>query len=150
MASYLQHVSVLRRRLAAAERVRDRAYTELMAFLDTVTEDDIRQSSAGLPSAPLNVIRVSKAWTKILQRLSQYKRFRVTDAVTESRRLFDEDEITRPQTSGGARAQLSLLAKKGIVKRLGGGNYELAAQAKVRFGDQDNAELTRIMAGDAR
>jgi hypothetical protein len=151
VTNYLQHVSVLRRRLAAAERQRDRAYAQLMAFLDTVTEDDITRSSAPLPTSSINSIRVSKAWTKILQQLCRYKRFRVSDAVIESQRLSKLDKIARVQTPGSARAQISLLAKKGIVKRLGGGNYELSAQAKVRFDDGGNVEAdSKTTAGDAR
>jgi hypothetical protein len=151
MAGYLQHISILRRRLALAERQRDRAYARLMAFLDTVTEDDIARSPGGLPVSPINSVRVSKTWAKILQRLSRYKRFRAADAVIESHRLLKNNQIGRPQTPGGARAQLSLLAKKGIVKRLGGGNYELTAQAKVRFDDGDNVDDDqKILAGDAR
>ena len=47
--------------------------------------------------------------------------------------LLKTGTIGKEQTRGGIRAQLSLLTKKKIIKRLGGGNYRVADDAKLNL-----------------
>jgi hypothetical protein len=104
-------------------------------------------------------LRVTKAWALILHRLSGYKHFRATDAVLVSREFYKDGKINRIQTGGSARAQLSLLTRKGIIKRLGGGNYLVPdagkraleqLRAEKRLGRSRGNSSSPKTAGDAR
>jgi hypothetical protein len=87
-----------------------------------------------LPDAPkgpnAEQLSLTKAWTLILRRLSDYKHFRANDVILVSREFERDGKISRVQSPGSARAQLCLLTQKGIIKRLGGGNYFIPDSTK--------------------
>jgi len=126
------------RRLASLEK--DRLVELLAGFWITVemllegqpshSNGKTRDKSKAFPT-----VKLSKAWTGILRRLCTYKHFRASDIMLISREFEKSGEINRAQTPGSTRAQLSHLTKKGVIKRLGGGNYRVSEQTK--------ADLTR-------
>jgi hypothetical protein len=75
-------------------------------------------------------VRLTKTWTAILRRLSTFKHFRAADVILVSREFQNDGKISRIQTPGSARAQLCHLTRKGVIKRLGGGNYRVTEQTK--------------------
>lgn len=81
-------------------------------------------------SAKNSGVKLTKTWKEIIQRLSTYKHFRAADVILVSQALHKEGTISRTQTPGGARAQLCLLTKRGVIKRRGGGNYQVIPNAK--------------------
>jgi hypothetical protein len=122
-----------RRRVAALEKGQ---LVELVAELWVAVEGlvdgaaDSSRSTTGSKSRSKIGINLTKAWTEILRRLSTYKHFRSADIILVSREFQKEGKINRVQTSGSARAQLCQLARKGIIKRLGGGNYRVSEDTK--------------------
>lgn len=126
-----------RRRLAGIEKDRlvellAKLWVSVEAFLDDAV--DSGQTPTNSKSTNRSDVKLTKAWTAILGRLSTYKHFRGTDIVLVSRELQKNGSINRIQTPGSARAQLSHLTRKGMIKRLGGGNYCVTEQTKAVLG----------------
>jgi hypothetical protein len=133
MQSIEDIIAEKRRRLASLEK--DRLVELLAGFwitIEMLLEDDPSNAARKTKSngRTSNNLKLTKAWTAILRRLCTYKHFRASDIILISREFQKNGEVDRIQTPGGTRAQLSHLTKKGIIKRLGGGNYRISDQAK--------------------
>jgi len=135
MSAYLtKQIAVRRKRLETLETERVTIIAELRAYEDALAK------SPGAPIGPEGLrksepesLRVFGAWSTILQRLAEFKRFNARDVMLEARILYNEGKLQKPQTNDGVRAQLSIYAKKGIVKRVGGGHYCLTNNARAAF-----------------
>ena len=133
MPDRIDTIDEKRRRLASLDKDR---LVELLAGFWTTVEDLLGDAADGgqarTKSKASNSagIKLTKAWTAILRRLSSYDHFRASDVILISRDFEKTGEIDRIQTPGGARAQLCQLTKKGIIKRLGGGNYKVTEKTK--------------------
>lgn len=134
MSHYLQEqIATRRSRLASLDTERARLIAELSAY-----EDALANAADGAGPVTILTTRkqrqrllpVSKAWRAILQRLAGFKHFNADDVKLEAQKLYDEGILKKPQTNDGVRAQLSLYAKRGIVKRRGIGSYLLTEQTK--------------------
>jgi hypothetical protein len=134
MRSYLQtQVASRRRRLAALDHERAALLGEIAAYEDALarsTDGSEDPSSLSGPTEPQEFLPVSRSWFVILQRLAEFTHFNANDVVLIARALHQEGKLRKPQTNDGVRAQLSLYAKKVIVKRRGGGNYQVTEKTK--------------------
>ena len=117
------------RRLAALEEERARLVSELgSAGYWSNSRTDAADRGAGWDSTAHP--RLGHAWTLILTELISYRHFRANDVMRISLTLMKEGRILRDQSHASARAQLSHLTKKGVVNRLGGGNYRVSEGSK--------------------
>jgi hypothetical protein len=144
MRDYLQtQIASRRQRLAMLDRERAELAGELVAY-----EDALAKSSDG-DATNLEAIRepqqslpVSRTWLTILSRLAEFTHFNANDIMLVARALHAENKLPKPQTNDGVRAQLSLFTKKGIIKRRGGGNYQLTDNTRARL-ETSVEKLTR-------
>jgi hypothetical protein len=122
-----------RRRLAAIEKGQlVELVAELWVSVEALMQGTAKSSRSitGSKGRSEIGIKLTKAWAAILRRLSTYKHFRAADVILVSRDFQQHGNIGRIQTPGSARAQLCQLTRKGIIKRLGGGNYRVTEQTK--------------------
>jgi hypothetical protein len=118
-----------RRRLAVLEAER----AALLLDLGLAKGGHESAAAEGRPMQPTlaeRYPRVGRTWTLILTELRTYNHFRANDIGRVSYGLLKEGKILRLVSKGAARAQLSHLTKKGVVKRMGGGNYRLSERTK--------------------
>ena len=122
-----------RRRLAGFDKPQ---LVELLASILVSVETLVGADASQNQLSPISKgggeteMKLTKSWMLILRKLSTYKHFRASDIILVSRELFKDDKISRIQTPGSARAQLCQLTKRGITKRIGGGNYRVTDQTK--------------------
>ena len=134
MSEYLQtQIAARRNRLASLDRERATLIAELSAYEDALANE--ANSSAefnlrGNYKERERSLPVSKAWRAILQRLADFRHFNASDVKLVAQKLYDDGTLKKPQTNDGVRAQLSLYAKKGIIRRKGGGSYLLTDQTR--------------------
>lgn len=125
-----QQIAARRERLIVLDRERSAIESELRAYEDTLV-----QAGGTLPSASAErrpkCASLSRAWVAILQQLLGYKHFNASDIVLVGNRLNKEKILNKKQTPGSARAQLSLLTRKEIINRRGGGNYSFPEETKL-------------------
>jgi hypothetical protein len=148
-----------RRRLAGFDK---QQLVDLLAYVlvavETLGDGGSIRPLTTTESGDRGDLKVTKAWALILRKLSTYKHFRATDAVLVSREFHKDGKINRIQTSGSARAQLCLLTRKGVIRRLGGGNYIVPDETKraltqlraKRLGRSRRHGSSPDTAGDAR
>jgi hypothetical protein len=125
-----------RKRLAALDRERAVLVGELTAYEDALarsTDHPADPTSFEAPKESEQFLPVSRAWLIILERLTTFPHFNTNDLMLVARELHAEGKLKKPQTNDGVRAQLSLYAKKGIIKRRGGGNYQLTENTRARL-----------------
>jgi hypothetical protein len=134
MSDYLQRqIETRRSRIATLDRERVALVAELTAYEDALANaaDGSIQSAIPKSHRPQHrLLPVSRAWRLILHRLVDFRHFNGGDVKLVAQELYDESVLRKPQTNDGVRAQLSLYARKGIIKRLGGGNYRLTEGTK--------------------
>jgi hypothetical protein len=134
MRDYLEtQIASRRERLAALDSERAKLVGELTAYQDALansTDGSIDLTKLKEPAERYQPLPVFQAWLIILQRMADYKHFNASEVMLVARTLYDEGKLRKPQTNDGVRAQLSLYAKKGIIKRIGGGNYQLTDKSK--------------------
>ncbi len=134
MTDYLQkQIDTRRSRIALLDKERVRLIAELNAYEDALANGasgSVQITSLGNRRQQQRLLHVFGAWRAILDRLADFVRFNASDVKLVAQKLYDDGTVKKPPTSDGVRAQLSLYAKKGIVKRLGGGNYRLTEQTK--------------------
>jgi hypothetical protein len=135
MRAYLEQKIVERRqRLAALDQERSVVAAELGVYEDMLfnLRDDAAASEL-INESHLDHrvnLNITRAWVAILDRLATFKHFNASEVMLVARELFKEKIITKEQTRDGIRAQLSQYAKKGLIRRLGGGNYRLTESTK--------------------
>ena len=134
MRAYLEtQIASRRKRLAALDRERTELVGELVAYedalakssdgsIDTTNVEALIETEQSLP--------VSRTWLTILSRLAEFAHFNANDVMLIARALHAEDKLPKPQTNDGVRAQFSIFTKKGIIKRRGGGNYQLTENTR--------------------
>ncbi len=134
MTDYLQkQIETRRSRIATLDRERATLIAELTAYEDALANAADGSVHITIPKSRAQqqrLLPVFGAWRTILQRLADFTHFNASDVKLIAQKLYDEETLKKPPTNDGIRAQLSLYAKKGIVKRLGGGNYRLTEQTK--------------------
>lgn len=138
MTEYLEkQIAARRSRLASLEKERATLIAELTAYEDALANAADGAGQITLPASHRHqrqLLPVSSAWRSILQQLAGFKHFNASDVKLIAQKLHSDGTLRKPQTSDGVRAQLSLYAKKQIVKRLGGGNYRLTERTKTALG----------------
>lgn len=134
MSAYLeQQIATRRSRLATLDRQRATLLAELAAYEDALANLSDGSAHVVIPksrSQQKRLLPVSGAWRTILDHLVSFRHFNASDVKLIAQQLHKEGTLKKPQTNDGVRAQLSLYAKKQIIKRLGGGNYRLTDQTK--------------------
>ena len=130
----LKQIETRRSRIASLDRERVRLAAELAAYEDALANADggshFTITSPKSRAQQMRLLPVFGAWRAILQRLLEFKHFNGSDVLLIAQKLYDEGVLKKPVTNDGARAQLSLYAKKRIIKRLGGGNYCVSEQTR--------------------
>jgi hypothetical protein len=138
MRDYLEtQIASRRKRLAALDRERATLVGELTAYEDALaksTDGSIDLTEFREPTERNQSLPVLRAWLVILQRMADFTHFNASEVMLVARTLYDEGKLRKPQTNDGVRAQLSLYAKKGIIKRIGGGNYRLTHDTRATLG----------------
>jgi hypothetical protein len=130
MSEYLQmQIATRRSRLASIDKERATLVAELAAYEDALTNGGAVEFTAP-KSRKSNELGVSKAWRAILQRLAQFKHFNASDVRLVAQELYNNETLRKPQTKDGVRAQLSLYAKRGLIRRRGNGSYLLTEKTK--------------------
>jgi len=128
-----------RKRLIALERERAKLVDELLRDVSALARAkmrsrDNREAHAPDLEADPPPLRISRSWVCILKRLSGFRTFNASEVEIAVRALRaeekNEDKKMRLQRPGSIRSQLTLLTRKGILKRLGGGNYRISDQVK--------------------
>jgi hypothetical protein len=137
MRDYLEEqIASRRKRLAALDKERIALNGEIAAYADalakaldgSIDQTKLASITAGRP------LPVSNAWRTILMRMATFAHFNSSEVMLAAQVLNQEGKLKKPQTWEGVRAQLSLYTRKGIVKRLGGGNYRLTDSTKMGLG----------------
>jgi hypothetical protein len=154
MVDYLQkQIAIRRGRLAALEKERDKLIIELTAYEDALANAGLVRFAIS-ESRSERLLPVSKAWRAILHRLAEFSDFNASDVSLVAQKLYKEEALRKPLTKDGVRAQLSLYAKKGIIRRRGGGSYLVTEQTKAALADPSLAvrgdRSSKFAAGDAR
>ena len=135
MASNLEaHIDDYRKRLIALDKERARLVDELFRDVARLAKTQADFHGGEIEEIGRPPLRVSRSWASILKRLSGFTSFNAGDVEIVVRALRSEEENEekkmRFQKPGNIRSQLSLLTRKGILKRRGGGNYHVTAQTK--------------------
>jgi hypothetical protein len=152
MRDYLEdQIATRRRRLAALDGERAKLIGELAAYEDALTNASDRSidfATLKKPTDGQKSLSVSSAWRAILRRLANFKHFNASEVMLVARSLHADGILKKEQTNDGVRAQLSLYTKKGLIKRLGGGNYHLTNQTRAALEVPSLTQnLTRATAG---
>lgn len=155
-SAMLARVLDLKRELSVVEDRRGKLQQRLWASIEVLARENLKYDT--LVDPPSQVLDgVSKNWRAILGYFVDAKRFRAREVIHVSNRLHKEGRISRGQTAGSARFQLAALEKRGVLRRLGGGNYNLSDRARTelyQMRDQaagpELAALAQVSAGDAR
>ncbi len=133
MSDYLQmQIATRRNRLEALDRERAKLTAELAAYEDALTS--VGEGSLQIPkshSHQRRLLPIFGDWRAILENLVEFRHFNASDVKRVAKKLFEAGKLKKAQTSDLVRAQLSLYAKKHLIKRMGGGNYRLTEQTKV-------------------
>jgi hypothetical protein len=130
MNEYLQmQIANRRDRLSLIDKERALLIAELAAYEDALAHGSSVQLAVP-KSHKGNELRVSKAWRAILQRLAEFRHFNASDVKLVAQELYNDGKLKKSQTNDGVRAQLSLYAKRGLVRRRGNGSYLLTEKTK--------------------
>jgi hypothetical protein len=137
MRVFLQQKIIERRqRLIALDRERSAVQAELGVYeemLANLPDDPTAAAEPTTDSSHLDdrvKLNITRAWVAILDRLAPFKHFNASEVMLVARELFKEKILSKEQTKDGIRAQLSQYTKRGLIKRLGGGNYRLTEPTK--------------------
>jgi hypothetical protein len=135
MASNLEaQIDDYRKRLIALDKERARLVDELFRDVATLAKTHANFHGGEIEETGRTPLRVSRNWASILKRLSDFSSFNASDVEIVVRAIRSDEENEekkmRVQRAGNIRSQLSLLTRKGILKRRGGGNYYVTAQTK--------------------
>src|SRR5262245_49519201 len=139
MRLYLEtQIAARRQRLAAVEHERSTLLAEIRAYEDALahatkgsTEGSPGSIRRATPKGPSQQgLNLSPTWTAILRRLADFKRFNAGEIMLVARELHKQQDAIKEQSPANVRSQLSLYAKRGIIMRLGGGNYRLSDDTK--------------------
>jgi hypothetical protein len=138
MASNLEaQIDDYRKRLIALDKKRARLVNELFRDIATLAKTQTDFHGGEIEEIGRTPLKVSRNWASILKRLSGFTSFNAGDVEIVVKALRSEEENEekkmRVQRPGNIRSQLSLLTRKGILKRYGSGNYRVTAQAKKLF-----------------
>ncbi len=140
----------LKRQISALDKKRERLQSRLWASLESLEQENLKYGTLAEPRSAV-LEGVTPHWRKILACFVEHRHFRAKDVIFASRQLHKNQEIPRVQTAGSARFQLAALEKKGVLKRVGGGNYALSGRAKTELDSlTDFSTLPDSSAGDAR
>jgi hypothetical protein len=140
MREYLeQQIAARRKRLSLLDQERSTVESELRAY-----EDALAQAGGNSVRDHSQCASLSRGWITILKSLVGFKHFNASEIVLAANRLFKEKALKKKQTAGSARAQLSLLTKKGIINRRGGGNYSFSDEAKLWLTLKNKSEDTTV------
>jgi hypothetical protein len=140
MREYLEtQIGKRRQRLAAIDTERNQLSAELTALEAALEHSQDPANEADLNDANRPKSRLSKrpsfnlspTWVAILERLSGFQHFNARDVRQIAATLHREQTAIKEQTYGNVRVQFSLYTKRGILKRLGGGNYKVSEMAKI-------------------
>jgi hypothetical protein len=148
MPSNLENqIKARRKRLADLDQERSELLDQLLRDVSTLVNQNSKSRRKELLHHPTKEVEfeplnISRNWTAILTRLSGFRTFNASEVGLIVRTLRNEEATDekrmRPQTLGNIRSQLSLLTKRNIIKRLGGGNYRLTEQTKKVLTAADN------------
>jgi hypothetical protein len=132
------------KRLAAIDRERSQLMREILGLLKTFSIGSGEDHGDGLP-------RISRNWSVILSYLATFDYFTHEDVVVTVNTLRlrepDPEKKIKPQTASNVRTQLSLLTKRGILTRVGGGRYQVAQAAKHRLKNLETTKTNLDQAG---
>lgn len=140
-SSVQQMIEVRRSRIAILDREREQLLVELIEFERALSLPGT-QATHQRPVRPLPVLG---AWFAILQALAEYKRFNAKEVRLVAQKLFSDGVLKKELTRDGVRAQFSLYTKKGIIRRMGGGNYCLTEKTKNNLSAHGAATLNFLM-----
>jgi hypothetical protein len=139
MREYLeQQITARRQRLSVLERERSTLESELRAYEDALAQ----AGGTAAVEDRSKCASLSRAWISIFKHLLGYKHFNASEIVLLANRLHKEKILKKKQSPGSARAQLSLLTKKGIINRRGGGNYYFPDETRVWLQLRKNDDAT--------
>src|SRR5262245_11256614 len=142
MRDYLEtQIAMRRQRLAALDHERStvmaeiRAYEDALAHVDedaTVASGQTRKEASKRSSRLSNQesLNLSPTWIALLRRLASFKHFNASEVILVARELHKEQSAIKEQSWSNVRSQLSIYTKRGIIMRLGGGNYRLSDKTK--------------------
>jgi hypothetical protein len=147
MREYLEsQVAARRLRLAALDTQRITVAAELATLEDALaqaTDHSIPSTNSPVATVDRSSLSVGTAWLTILERMAEFTHFNASDVGLAASQLYKDEKLKKPLTKDGIRAQLSILTRKRILKRRGGGNYLLTEETRLALGLKSKKSLGR-------